>query len=486
MGRVSVLRTLFLHPPSFSGFDGGAGSRYQARREIRSFWYPTWLAQPAALVPGSRLVDAPPADLKLADVLPLARDYELAVLHTSAPSFGYDVKVAEALKGENPALRIGLVGAHVAVQREASLAASPALDFVCGNEFDFTIREIAEGRALASVAGLSYRDAGGELRRTPERAPLEDMDALPWVVDVYARDLEIERYVIGYLQHPYVSLYTGRGCRSKCTFCLWPQTVGGQRYRTRSVDNVVAEIAHATRLFPGVKEYFFDDDTFTDDLPRAEAIARGLGRLGVTWSCNAKPDVPVASLEILRDNGLRLLLVGYESGSQAILNNVRKGTWLDRAREFTRAARRLGVKIHGTFILGLPGETRETIQETMRFAREMDCETIQVSLASPYPGTELYNYVVKNGYLAVDPLLDESGYQKCTIKYPGLSNDEIYGAVERFYRSFYFRPRYIFKAVRKMMGSREECKRLLKEGGQFLSTMRQRRAQTAAAEQVSA
>src|SRR5262249_46582756 len=156
MGRVTVLRTLFLHPPSFQGFDGGAGSRYQARREIRSFWYPTWLAQPAALVPGSRLVDAPPADITLADVLPLAREYELAVLHTSAPSFTHDVKVAEALKGENPALRLRLVGADVAVQREAALAASPVLDFVCGNEFDFTVREIAEGRPLASVAGLSY------------------------------------------------------------------------------------------------------------------------------------------------------------------------------------------------------------------------------------------------------------------------------------------------------------------------------------------
>src|SRR5207302_1237574 len=246
MVGVSVLRTLFLHPPSFQGFEGGAGSRYQARREIRSFWYPTWLAQPAAVVPGSRLVDAPPADLTLADVLPLAREYELAVLHTSAPSFAHDVKVAEAQKDENPALRIGLIGAHVAVQREAALAASPALDFVCGNEFDFTIREIAEGRPPASVAGLSYRDIGGELRRTPERPVLEDMDSLPWVVDVYARDLDVEHYAIGYLQHPYLSLYTGRGCRSKCTFCLWPQTVGGHRYRTRSVDNVVAEIAHAS------------------------------------------------------------------------------------------------------------------------------------------------------------------------------------------------------------------------------------------------
>src|SRR5262249_20369371 len=123
MGRVTVLRTLFLHPPPIQGFDGGAGPRYRARREIRSFWSPTWLAHPAALVPGSRLVDAPPADLTLADVLPLAREYELAVLHTSAPSFTHDVKVAEALKGENPALRLGPVGAHVGVHRGRGVAA---------------------------------------------------------------------------------------------------------------------------------------------------------------------------------------------------------------------------------------------------------------------------------------------------------------------------------------------------------------------------
>ena len=169
------LRTLFLHPPSFEGFDGGAGSRYQARREVRSFWYPTWLAQPAALVPGSRLVDAPPAGLGLADVLPLARDYDLAVLHTSAPSFAHDVRVAEALREANPRLRVGFVGAHAAVAREAALHASKAIEFVAGNEFDFTIQELAEGRPPARVAGLSYR-TNGHVHRTPERAPLEDMD----------------------------------------------------------------------------------------------------------------------------------------------------------------------------------------------------------------------------------------------------------------------------------------------------------------------
>ena len=278
-----MMKTLFLHPPSFDGFDGGAGSRYQARREIRSFWYPTWLAQPAALVPDSRLIDAPPAKLKLADVLPVAGDYELAVLHTSTPSFASDVRVAEALKDENPRLKIGMVGAKVAVEPDDSLKKSSAIDFVAREEFDFTIREVAEGRPLDAIDGLSFRSPNGVITHNPHRAVLEDMDRLPFVTEVYKRDLRVEDYFIGYLKHPYMSLYTGRGCRSKCTFCLWPQTVGGHRYRVRSVGHVVEEIRLARSYFPQVKEFFFDDDTFTDDRPRAEAIARELGKLTLAF-----------------------------------------------------------------------------------------------------------------------------------------------------------------------------------------------------------
>jgi hopanoid biosynthesis associated radical SAM protein HpnJ len=468
------LRTLFLHPPSYAGFDGGAGARYQARREVRSFWYPTWLAQPAALVPSSRLVDAPPAGLRLEDVAPLAREYDLAVLHTSTPSFPHDVRVAEALKAVNPRLLVGFVGPHVAVQREAALRASPAIDFVTGGEFDFTIQEVAQGRPLASVAGLSYR-ANGHFARTPERPPVERMDDLPFVVDVYRRDLVIEQYFIGYLLHPYVSLYTGRGCRSRCTFCLWPQTVGGHRYRTRSVEHVLAEIAQARRYFPQVKEYFFDDDTFTDDLPRAEAIARGLGRMGVTWSCNAKANVPYATLKVLRDNGLRLLLVGYESGSQRILNNVRKGLRVETAREFTRHARSLGIRIHGTFIMGLPGETRETIEETIRFAQEIEPDTLQVSLAAPYPGTALYREALERGWLEPAPLVDGRGVQNAVLGYPHLTRTEIFASVDAFYRRFYFRPRKIFALASEMVRDPALGRRRLREGAEFLRFLVRRR-----------
>jgi hopanoid biosynthesis associated radical SAM protein HpnJ len=470
---ATYLKTLFLHPPSYEGFDGGAGSRYQARREVRSFWYPTWLAQPAALVPGSRLVDAPPDGLRLEDVLPLARAYELAVLHTSTPSFAYDVKVAEALRAENPRLRIGFVGAHVAVHPEDSLAASDAIEFVARNEFDFTVQEVAQGRPLARVLGLSYREHG-VIRHTAERPRLANMDALPFVVDVYKRDLTLEHYVIGYLLHPYVSLYTGRGCRSKCTFCLWPQTVGGHRYRTRSVEHVVAEIARARGYFPQVREFFFDDDTFTDDLPRAQAIARGLGRLGVTWSCNAKANVPYETLRVLKENGLRLLLVGYESGDQRILNNIKKGLRLDVARRFTRDCRTLGILLHGTFILGLPGETRATVEATIRFACEIDPHTIQVSIAAPYPGTAMYREALAQGWLRGQNLVDHRGLQQSALSYPHFSSAEIFDAVETFYRRFYFRPKKLFAITGEMARDRRMLVRRLREGVEFVRFLAQR------------
>jgi hopanoid biosynthesis associated radical SAM protein HpnJ len=472
-----MMKTLFLQPPSFDGFDGGAGSRYQARREIRSFWYPTWLAQPAALVPGSRLIDAPPARMGMAPVIEAARDHELVVIHTSTPSFAADVQAAQALKTAKPGLRIGMVGAKVAVQPEESLArAGEAIDFVARNEFDFTVLEVAEGRDLAAVDGISWRDANGRIVHNADRAVLEDMDRLPFVTEVYKRDLRIEDYFIGYLLHPYVSLYTGRGCKSRCTFCLWPQTVGGHRYRVRSPGHVAEEIAQAKRWFPQVREWFFDDDTFTDNLPRAEAIARELGKLGVTWSCNAKANVPRETLKVLKDGGLRLLLVGYESGNQQILHNIRKGMRVEVARRFTRDCHELGIKIHGTFILGLPGETRETIEETIRFATEINPHTIQVSLAAPYPGTALYDQAVSNGWLdaAHAELIDESGIQIAPLSYPHLSHTEIFADVETFYKRFYFRAPKIASIVGEMVTSPQMMRRRLREGVEFFQFLKER------------
>jgi hopanoid biosynthesis associated radical SAM protein HpnJ len=473
------MRTLFLHPPSFDGFDGGAGARYQAKREIRSFWYPTWLAQPAALVPDAKLLDAPADGLGMADVLPMVKDFDLIILHTSSPSFPKDARVAELLKAEKPELLIGMVGAKVAVDAQGSLEASSAIDFVAREEFDFTCQEVAAGQPLESILGLSFRTKDGQIQHNAARPILEDMDQLPWVAPVYKRNLTIENYFIGYLQHPYVSLYTGRGCRSKCTFCLWPQTVGGHRYRVRSTENVLGEVRWIKENMPEVKEIFFDDDTFTDFRPRAEEIARGLGKLGVTWSCNAKANVPYETLRIMKENGLRLLLVGYESGNDQILHNIRKGLKTDIARRFTSDCRKLGIIIHGTFILGLPGETAETINETIDFAVDINPHTIQVSLAAPYPGTELYKQAVDNGWLVANDslnLVNTQGVQLAPLSFPGLAAEQIYASVAVFYRRFYFRPRKIAELTAEMMTSWEMTKRRLREGAEFFRFLRARAA----------
>ncbi len=469
------MKTLFLNPPSFGGFDGGAGARYQARREIRSFWYPTWLAYPAGMIPGSRLLDAPPADLDIDAVIKTARGYDLIVMSTSTPTVGHDARVAGLLKDSYPGLKIGLVGPHTVVRPVETLDSSKAIDFVTTGEFDYPVTEIAQGVPFERVAGIVFRKNGG-VCRTEDRPPIEDLDSLPFVTPIYKRDLEIEHYYNGYLKHPYVSFYTGRGCRARCTFCLWPQTISGHAYRVRSVDNVYEEVALTKELFPEMKELFFDDDTLTDNSARAVEIARRIRGLGLTWSCNSRANSSKETLKELKDSGLRLLTVGFESGSQKILNNIRKGIRVEQAREFVKATRELGILVHGAFILGLPGETPETIEATMRYALALDLYSIQVSLVAPYPGTELYAQGLKEGWIVREgDGLTRDGIQNAAIAYDGLSKEEIFCAVERFYRRYYLRPRPILRILKEMLQDKDEFSRRIREGKEFFSFMAKRK-----------
>ena len=470
--------TLFLSPPSFDGFDGGAGSRYQARREIRSFWYPTWLAMPAALVPNSKLMDCPPHDIGVDECLQEARKYDHVIIHTSTPSLANDCKIAEAIKQQKPSTTIGFIGAHAMVLPEETLKSSWAVDWVARRDFDYTCREVSEGRPLSEIKGLAYKQ-GNKIIYTPERELIRNLDELPWVTDVYKRDLDIRKYSIGYLKEPYISLYTGRGCPSRCTFCLWPQTIAGRRYRTRSADNVVAEMAHAQKLFPEVEEYFFDDDTFTANLPRAREIASKLQKLGIVWSCNSRATVDYESLKAMKDGGLRLLLVGYESGSPEILKRIKKGITIEQAKEFTKNCKKLGIVIHGTFVLGLPIETPETIEQTIKYAMELDVFSIQVSLAAPYPGTELYEEAKQNGWFSktrqTGRQLTNDGIQQSALEYPGLSKEEIFDAVERFYKTYYLRPKPILRILKTMFEDKHVMVRRLREGYEFFNFMSKRK-----------
>jgi hopanoid biosynthesis associated radical SAM protein HpnJ len=469
------MRTLFLNPPSFEGFDGGAGSRWPAAREIESYWYPVWLCYPAGMIPDSKVLDAPPHKVSIDQTVAMASDFELLVLFTSTPGFHVDVKIAEMMKDLNPKLKVAFVGPHVTVRPEESLRCSSAIDFVVKKEFDYQIRDYAMGKPLDQIPSVVFRK-NGDFQHNPEMPPIEDLDALPWVTKVYKRDLDFRRYNVPFLLNPYISFYTTRGCPAQCTFCLWPQTHSGHRWRLRSSDDIVNECRYALENFPGLKEIFFDDDTFNYQKARTIELCSKLKDLKFTWSCTSRVTTDYDTLKAMRDAGCRLLIVGYESGDQQILKNIKKGATIDMARRFTANCKKLGLTVHGDFIVGLPGETRETIRKSIDFAKELDVETIQVSIGHPFPGTEFYDHVKKNGLITIDEkMTDDAGHQLPNYQYPGLDRAELVDWVERFYGEFYFRPKVAFRLVSKAMFNGEERRRLYKEAREYLALRSKRK-----------
>jgi hopanoid biosynthesis associated radical SAM protein HpnJ len=470
-----MMKTLLLNPPSFEGFDGGASSRWPATREIESYWYPVWLAYPAAMIPESRLLDAPPHGVSPEETVQIATEYDFVVLFTSTPGFSSDVLLAEMMKAAKPSLKIAFVGPHVTTQPEQSLMASEAIDFVTHKEFDYSVTEFASGMPLEDIKGISFRK-DGKIVHTERRLPIENLDALPWATPIYKRDMDITRYNVPFLLHPYISFYTTRGCPAKCTFCLWPQTFDGHMWRQRSVDDVANEVKHALELFPNIKEIFFDDDTFTIGKERVLALCEKFKPLNFTWSCTSRVHVDLETLQAMRAAGCRLFIVGFESGNPQILKNIKKGATVEQAREFMKNCKKAGIVVHGDFIIGLPGETPETIEQSLQFAKELDCETIQVSIAHAYPGTEFYNFAQTNGYFRSDvEMTDETGHQLPHIEYPGLSRAQMMEAVEYFYDQYYFRPRIVARIVKKAIFDSKERNRLYKEAQEYLSLRAKRK-----------
>jgi radical SAM superfamily enzyme YgiQ (UPF0313 family) len=295
------------------------------------------------------------------------------------------------------------------------------------------------------------------------------------VTPIYHRDLNYKNYSIPFLLYPYIALFSGRGCPGRCIYCLWPQTISDHRFRTRSPENVVAEIEGALKLFPDVAEFYFDSDTFTANSEWVLEFCERIKPLHITWSGTSRANVSYEVLKKMKEAGLRLLVAGYESGNATILKNIKKGVSLEQMRRFTRDCKKLGILIHGAFILGLPEESHESIEDSIRFACELDSDTIQVSLAAVFPGTAFHQMCEDNGYFVSDSLVDAQGYQTFNLKYKGIESREIYEAIERFYKRFYYRPKRLAKIIFKIITNPVERRRRLKEAKEFNYFLRHRR-----------
>jgi len=464
-----------LNPPFHKKFS--RSQRSPAVTKSGVIYYPIWLAYATGVLEKAgfsvRLVDAPARGLDLADVLGQIDEFQprLVVMDTSTPSIVNDLKVAEAIHAKIPTAVIALVGPHVTALPDEVLHSSPAVSLVARGEYDYTLRNLAEcldgGSDLSSIEGISYRTNDGTIVHNPDAPTIKDLDEIPFVSEVYKRHLVVEDYFYSITRYPEIAIVTGRGCPYKCSYCLWPQTLTGHIYRRRSIMNVADEFEFISREFPQVKEVFLEDDTLTVDQRRSVALSRELIRRGnrLPFTANSRADVSFETLKSLKEAGLRLVCVGFESGDQEILDAIHKKIAVEQFYQFRKSAMQARVLVHGCFMAGNPGETPQSLEKTLQLAKDLNPDTAQFLPIMVYPGTEAYNWAYENERLTSKHFgdwLTPDGLHKSVVSHPDLTPEDIVKWCDDARRSFYLRPRYILNKLVEIAYYPGESYRIIK------------------------
>ncbi len=424
------------------------------------------------------VIDAPADDLSAARVIARLENFApaLVVVETSTPSIYADVAFSDQIKKILPEATVLLVGTHVSALAAESLQLGEHFDGAAVGEYDITIKETAEAlkhrTSLREVSGLCLREPAGFFF-TGKRELNTKLDDLPFVSSIYQRFLQVKNYFNPNAIFPMVTITTSRGCPYRCTFCVYPQTMMGHRQRTRSVNNVVDEIEFIVGSFPEVKSIFFEDDTFPANKNRCLQICEEMLRRGIqiSWTANARADLDYATMRLMKRAGCRCLCVGFESGSQTLLDNIKKNLTVANAHTFMAAAGKAGLLIHGCFIVGHPGETRETMAETLRLALQLKLESVQFYPVMVYPGTEAYAWYQENNLLNSSDFsqwLTPTGLHNTVIRSEQLSSRELVRFCDQARKSFYLRPSYFLYKIKQMLTTPQEFRGNLKSARTFL------------------
>jgi radical SAM superfamily enzyme YgiQ (UPF0313 family) len=321
-------------------------------------------------------------------------------------------------------------------------------------EGDFTVVHLAdtlqEGGDLSRVEGIAYRHEG-ELIRTPPRPYIENLDALPFPARHLLPQLsEYKPTPSAYRNLPQATMITSRGCPYRCAFC--DRSVFGNRYRSRTAQNVVDEMELLITKY-GAKEIRFWDDTFNVDQRRVTAICEEIleRKLDVTWTCLGRVNhMNETILEAMAKAGCWQVDYGIESGNQEILNGITKGQSLDLVRKVISITKRTGIGVRGFFMLGLPGETEATMRDTISFAKSLDLTSAVFHITTPFPGTELFKIAAESGELRSDASYDEYmlGFSEDVPYVPrGLTAQRVKDFQSMAYKEFYFRPSFLVKRI---------------------------------------
>jgi len=449
------MRILILNPAY--GTDFVKSARWYAKSRGRVQRHPDYLATATAVLEQAghtcKLVDCAARNIHLPEAELITQEFrpEMVILQVTTPSVDSDLAHAQMCKEASSGCLTVAVGPHVsAVPDDTLTRGAGALDIVARGEYDFTLRDLAGGASWTDVLGISYWMDGG-IRHNPAR-PLLDVNELPlpaWQhIDPYDYPDAAKLY-------PFITLFAGRGCTGRCTFCVTPQIMYGQAYRARDARLVVDEIEYDLKLFPFLKEIMFEDDTLTlrghyDHLITiCEEILRR--EIRISWAANARPDLRDPEIfRLMKRSGCRWLCVGYEFGNQQLLNNVRKGTRLDHMREFSALAHQAGILVNGCFMIGAPGETWETAIETIEFAKSLPIYSAQFTGLVAYPGTEYFDWANHHNYLVPQEWsqwVDGNQEQRTIVEFPNLSKEEIDELVDRGLKEFYLRPKQIWRTA---------------------------------------
>ena len=474
------MKICFINPPFKTEY--GKFSRESRSPSIGHsgvLYYPLWLIYAAAVAEKEgftvEFIDAPAWRLDRAAALDLisrsAADAKLFVFDTSTPSIYSDVSFAAEIKARYPDAMTVLVGTHPSATVEETMNISERIDAVARREYDYIIRDLAKaidaGTSLRDVKGLSYRE-GDRIVHNPDMEPITDLDEIPFASSFIKRHLRPTDYVFPAAAFPSIQIFTGRGCPARCNFCVYPQTLHGHMYRQRSAENVIAEIRYIIENFPEVKEIVFEDDTFTASKGRVKEICRMMIDEGLNkklrWLCNARVNLDYETMVLMKQAGCHLIIPGIESLDQTILKNIKKGTTVKQIEEYIANAKKAGLMVHACYMVGNEGETRETMEKTLRAAMRFKTDTAQFFPLIPYPGTEAYNWAKLNGYISgrYDEYVHEDGTLNCVINIPGLSAQELVDFCAYARRRYYVRPWYICHRIWRGLHDFEDLKRSLK------------------------
>jgi anaerobic magnesium-protoporphyrin IX monomethyl ester cyclase len=498
------MKILCLNPPFKTAFGRfSRTSRSPAITKSGTIYYPIWLCYVAGVLEEAgheiKVIDSCAYEYSLEKTLQLVSGFkpQLAVIETSTPSIYADIRTGAEIKKIVPDCFVVLMGTHPSALPEETLSLNDrkkggikggAIDAIAIGEADYTIRELAQklsgsdllkaqkdgtyrDNILSNIDGLAYRN-GEKIHINRRREFIKNLDELPFVSKVYKRHLDTRKYFFAASDYPEVQIMTARGCIARCTFCVYPQTIHGWKYRVRSPMNVADEFQWIVENMPEIREIGIEDDTFTGSQSRVIEFSKELIKRNITikWYCNVRVDLKFETMQWMKKAGCVLVTVGYESADGQILKNIDKRITPEMILEFSRNTKKAGLLVHGCFMAGNRGETRISLEKSLQMALKMMDDTMQFFPLMVYPGTKDYDWAKKEGLLTIRDYSDyvtENGCHNSTIKMHDMTADEIRQWCDYARRKYYLRPKYIgYKLLQQLMHP-SEIRRTLKATTRF-------------------